>query len=1096
MRFSLAILLLVTPLLGARNAHSEDVKGVRSYEGAVTVPTYEHSGRETEPPLFASSTVLGMYPFTTYLMPYKPGPEPKTYHAIFVENEYLKLTYIPEFGDRIFSVYDKLRGREMLYRNDVIKPAPYNPRNSWPQSGMELTGPHDLHTLTLHGEPYWANKVVPHADGSISLILSEFDPVYGMEVNLSATLHPGMAALQIGVYCYNTQDGRKPQMFWINTAINATPKLRFIYPMSRTVGHTTADIADWPLYNGIDYSLDRNNKHMLGVFGIDIYDNFQGAYQFDRDYGIFRYADRRIVQGMKLWTFGYGEGSKTFENGYTDNAGPYVELQSGRHVWDGHYEWVAPHKVESWNEWWVPISQTGGLTTMTQDVALNLDLHAGDLTLVLAATRVIRGGHLSVRSKSGDILTKRIDLDPVKPLRIETASADADGHKLADLTVTVNDAAGKSLLEYHRPDSDPGKQEYTPFTRPLEKPKKSVDEMSVEELTIAAEFRLKELDEAGAQALLDKALARDPGNSRVHLLMGMTDFNAGRYASATTNLEKAVERDPYADAAYYYLSMSQLALGEDAKAERNLYFIWPDSSFYGEREYHLGRLALLRKNFETAIEHFRRAVSADGNDLLARVALALTLRASGDRAAAAQELASVQTADPINRYAQAERWLLTQKSTDRAELLRLLGGQTQEAMALATLYQSLRQWADAARILQLAEETKHDLWGTTPEFYYTLAYCQRRAGDAPRADASLTKARSSAGNVDRFPYRAESEAPLQEAVRLDPADVTARFDLACLLYYRGRQKEAIAQWEAAVSAKPNDFSSRRALGLAYAEQGMPVEKAAGQLEQAVELRPAHIRTLDDLSMLYARAGQFDKQLTVLNKALQASPLDDDLAEGVFAADLNMGRYEQAEDLIKTHVFAPRHRTYTLRDKFRLMRCGEGAEAFQRGEYQQALKLFESALTPPVSLGSDDFASPATPRLDYYMGRTLDALGESAKAQQLYEKATAGQEQLSGDRDSWNSENFFMILSLDRLGRAVEASRLEKHFQGFAETERESINAARRAEARYLLALIGKREGHPEQAKQLLGQALDAMPNLLAARLDLRGDVVDFTPAAH
>ena len=148
-------------------------------------------------------------------------------------------------------------------------------------------------------------------------------------------------------------------MFWINTAVPATPKTRFVYPMTRTVGHTTADIADWPVYNGIDYSWDRNNKHMLGVFGIDIYDNFHGAYQFENDYGVFRYADRRVVQGMKLWTFGYGAGAKNLERGYTDNAGPYVELQSGRHVWDGHYEWVAPHKVESWSEWWVPVAGTG-----------------------------------------------------------------------------------------------------------------------------------------------------------------------------------------------------------------------------------------------------------------------------------------------------------------------------------------------------------------------------------------------------------------------------------------------------------------------------------------------------------------------------------------------------------------------------------------------------------------------------------------------------------------------------------------------------------------------------------------------------------------
>ncbi len=597
-------LILTCLLTAALAAAAPD--SVKTYEGSLTIPTYEHVGREMEPPLFGNSTLTGMYPFTTYLTPYKPGPNPQVYRAIFLENEYLKLTYIPDFGDRIFSVYDKLRGREMLYRNDVVKPAPYNPRDSWPQSGMELTGPHDLHTLTLHSEPYWANKIVRHEDGSISLVLGELDPVYGMKVNLTATLHPGIAALQISVFCYNTQDSRKPQMFWINTAINATPKTRFIYPMSRTVGHTTAEIADWPLYNGVDYSLDRNNKHMLGVFGIDIYDNFQGAYQFDRDYGIFRYADRRVTQGMKLWTFGYGEGSKNYENGYTDHAGPYVELQSGRHVWDGHYEWVAPHKVEGWSEWWIPVSQTGGLTTLTRDVALNLDVRPdlqgknSSVNIALGATRIVQGAKLSIEASCGKLLETSIDLDPAKPFHTEIAGIHANSQGLTHLVVTVRDRDGHELLEYHRPDVNPGRKEYTPFTKPLEQPHKSPDEMSVEELTLAAEYRLKELDEPGAQALLGKALQHDAGYSRAHLLLGITAFNDNRYDEAAKQLTEVIERDPYDDAGYFYLSMSQFALGQDSAAERNLYYIWPDSAYYGEREYQLGRLALQRNENEDA----------------------------------------------------------------------------------------------------------------------------------------------------------------------------------------------------------------------------------------------------------------------------------------------------------------------------------------------------------------------------------------------------------------------------------------------------------------------------------------------------------------
>ncbi len=1075
--------LLAITLFPVALAAAEPVK---SYEGSLTIPTYEHSRRETEPPLFANSTLTGMYPFTTYVMPFKPdGPQPKSYRAIFLENEYLKLTYLPELGGRIFSLYDKIRRREVFYRNDVIKPAPYNPRLSWPQSGLELTGPHDLHMMTLYGEPFWAYKIVPHDDGAISLVLAENDPVYQMRVSLTATLHPGIAALEISVFCYNARDGRMPQMLWINTALPATPKTRFIYPMSRTVGHTTAEIADWPLYNGIDYSWDRNNTHMLGVFGIDIYDNFQGAYQFENDYGVFRYADRRVVQGMKLWTFGYGEGSKGYENGYTDHAGPYVEVQSGRYVWDGHYEWVAPHKVESWSEWWVPVAGTGGLTTINRDLALSVD----GTNLSLAATRVISGAQLVVRSNAGELLRTAAKFDPAKTLRISLPA----GKDLAGLSVSVAGADGHSLFDYHKPSENPGRREYTPFTKPLEQTPKPPEKMSAEELTLAAEFKLKELDGTGARNLLEQALKLDPGFSRAHVLAGIDRFNRGEYAAAVEQLEKAIERDPYSSEAYYYLAISQFALGRDQQAERNLYYVWTDSPYFGEREYWLGRQALLRQNHDEAAVHLAKAVDANGNDLLSLLTLAMCDRERGARVPAEDLLSKVERIDPANPLAAAERYFLTNGEAAKQELLRLLGGQSQEAISASGFYRGLGRWNAAIRILRLVEQDNHDPWGTPPEFYYVLAYCRHEAGEATDAAASLRKALAAAGNIDRFPYRDDSEPPLVYATEAGPADAVAHFALACLLYFRGQHAVAIHHWEQAVESDPQNFSARRALGLAYAEQGAGIDRAATQLEKAVSLNPAHLRTLNDLSALYARAGRFDDQLAVLQNALLRSPNDDDLAEGILTADLNRGRYDDAARVIASHPFAPRHRTYGLRDKYRLMRYALGAQAYQRKDFAAARDSFESALRPPVSLGVDDFQSQASPRQAYYLGRALEALGRGDEAHRTYEKAVAGVERLSGDRDSWNSENYFMVLSLERLGRADDARRLEQHFENFAQSERDDKSAERRAEARYLLGLIRKRAGQNAEAQKLMAEAVEAQPDFIAARLELRGDVLDPLP---
>jgi len=69
--------------------------------------------------------------------------------------------------------------------------------------------------------------------------------------------------------------------------------------------------------------------------------------------------------------------------------------------------------------------------------------------------------------------------------------------------------------------------------------------------------------------------------------------------------------------------------------------------------------------------------------------------------------------------------------------------------------------------------------GTSPLFYYTLAYYLEQQGK-PRRRGVEKKAQGAAGIVDRFPYRRESEAPLRDAVRADPNDVVARFNLdAC-----------------------------------------------------------------------------------------------------------------------------------------------------------------------------------------------------------------------------------------------------------------------------------------------------------------------------
>lgn len=1090
------VLALGMPQLRAADTPAPNSTAITVTEGSVTIPTYEHVGRHLEPPLFSDSTLTGLYPFTTYKREFKKGdPQPKVYPAIFVESKYLKLTYIPELGGRFVMLYDKVRHREVFYRNDVIKPTQFNPRFSWPQLGIELTGPYDAHTLTIHNEPYWSHLVIRHKDGSVSVMLGEMDPIYHMDVSYTATLYPNVDALEITTFCYNPNDGEKPQMLWSNASFPVTPKTRFLYPMTDTVGHTTGVVSPWPVYNGVDLSWAHNNMHMLGVFGIDSYDNYGGAYEFDNNYGVFRYADRRVVQGMKMWTFGFGPDSSAVMHGYTDNAGPYYEAQSGRMVWDGHYEWVYPHSVEQWHEWWIPVAGINGLTTLSRDVALNLTVHAdpagnnSSVEVALSPVVPMQNVKLVVTSKHGTLLDTTVDFVPGTPIEKTVKGIQAGNAGLEQMDVKLIAADGKVLMDYQRPDKAPHGI-VTPFARGLLSPPVPPEKMTAEELVLAARFKQKDLNPEAAVKLAKMALKIDPGYSSAHRLLGMLAFGEGHWSEAASEFQKAVKRDPYDSQSWYYLAVCQIRMGDTKTPERILYYIWPGSAYYGVREYQLGRLAFMRHDDEAAVKHLLGAINSNGEDLRARLLLAMTYRDQGKKDAALKQIAKVSKVNPTNRLAQAEHYFLTGDTAAESQLRKFMDEQSEDAIEVSTFYSSLDRWKEALAVLKMVEPPNNkDPWGTSPIYYYTLAYAEKQTGDSAAAAAFRKKARAAAGIVERFAYRRQTVAPLKDAVKEDPNDTVARLELANLLYFLGNKPQAIEQWVAINRIDPSNFSARRSLGLAYEADGKLTE-ALPQLKKATEIRPDNTDTFDDLASAYARAGQFDNQLALLKTALEHSPGNDHLEQGLLKANLIEGNFQAAQDIVDTHTFKPVHRSYELRELYRQLEYGMGGQAFNKGQYAEALKKFNAALHPPTSLGIDDF-SVSTPRIDYYIGRTHEAMGKPAEAKKSFEKSIEGVEQLAGGgSESWSPDNFFMVFSLDKLGRHQQASDLVKEFQRVASSRAESESGLRSARAHYLQGLIALYQGQPAAAQKHMKEALGVLPDDVASRLELRGDTIN------
>ena len=61
----------------------------------------------------------------------------KSYTAAILENENLKAVFLPELGGRLWSLYDKVAGRELLYKNETIHFGNLSLRNAWFCGGVE-----------------------------------------------------------------------------------------------------------------------------------------------------------------------------------------------------------------------------------------------------------------------------------------------------------------------------------------------------------------------------------------------------------------------------------------------------------------------------------------------------------------------------------------------------------------------------------------------------------------------------------------------------------------------------------------------------------------------------------------------------------------------------------------------------------------------------------------------------------------------------------------------------------------------------------------------------------------------------------------------
>lgn len=164
---------------------------------------------------------------------YTRSSEPVSLPALVLENDHLKATLMPTLGGRLWSLFDKDEGRELLFENPVLRVANLGIRNAWFSGGVEWNLGHTGHHV-FTCSPLYCCKVTA-ADGEEFLRMYQYEAIQRQVYQLDFHLPDGAKQLAVHVRIENTLDSASPLYWWTNTAVPLTARTRVFSPSGQVL---------------------------------------------------------------------------------------------------------------------------------------------------------------------------------------------------------------------------------------------------------------------------------------------------------------------------------------------------------------------------------------------------------------------------------------------------------------------------------------------------------------------------------------------------------------------------------------------------------------------------------------------------------------------------------------------------------------------------------------------------------------------------------------------------------------------------------------------------------------------------------------------
>ena len=463
-RFAVAILSLVCAFRSAGCVASEVADKVSLSEATIRWSTVKYATNTD------NGFVEGSLDKTTIV--------DRTFKTRVLENRYLKVTLVPEFGGRILSIIYKPTGHEELYRNEVGVPYGINAGNFYYDWLMVYGGVFPTFPDAEHGKTWlkpWDFKVVKESAGEVTVSMSlKDDFAYsaaprqffrgstGLEATYYVTLKADRAALDARVVLKNPQARTIKYEYWTCTTLapgsdpnnpKATGGAEIIAPIKAyQTPHWSKNLADGEESAGGDTSRFEKLRYFKNwpTMGIayaapDMQGgNFWGVINHDNEEGIIRIADNKVTPGLKMWTWGFPSfTNQTDARKDPNEAQPYVELWAG--VSDQFFhsaDFPAAGEVTI-PETYSPTVGMSNVTHANDNMLVNLSAEASRVNLQFFSLEPATPLRVTLKRGDAVLFDDDVRADPKNGNRVSAAIPAGNGEQVR---LTIRTAEGKGLI--------------------------------------------------------------------------------------------------------------------------------------------------------------------------------------------------------------------------------------------------------------------------------------------------------------------------------------------------------------------------------------------------------------------------------------------------------------------------------------------------------------------------------------------------------------------------------------------------------------------------------------------------------------------------